>query len=322
MSMMDRSKAGEKRVNRISTTKTKNSDYLPVVSVIVATYCRDSSLKKALLSLVSQTYKSIEIIVVDDNADDERSRRVEEIIKSTEKCSNYRVLYIRNERNKGSAETRNVGIRSATGEYVTFLDDDDVYLPNKIQNQVEHMMQENSDYCITDLDLYDENDRLIEKRNRKYLKQNNQDDLLRYHLMHHMTGTDTIMFKREYLLDIGGFPLINVGDEFYLMHKAIEAGGIFSYLPVCDIKAYVHSETDGLSSGESKIKGENELYEYKQKYFDTLSFQDQQYIVMRHYAVLAFAEMRRKSYGSFMIYALKSFFSSPINCARLYMEKK
>jgi glycosyltransferase involved in cell wall biosynthesis len=316
---MDGSIVSQKKIN--NTSATKMPDYLPVVSVIVATYCRDSSLKKALLSLVSQTFKSIEIIVVDDNADDEWSKRVEDIIKDTEKCSNYRILYIRNETNKGSAETRNVGIRTASGEYITFLDDDDIYLPNKIESQLKYMIEEDSDYCITDLELYNENDRLIEKRNRKYIKQNNQDDLLRYHLMYHLTGTDTIMFKRDFLLSIGGFPPINVGDEFHLMLKAIEAGGIFSYLPVCHIKAYVHTETDGLSSGESKIKGENELYEYKKKYFDKLSFLDQQYIVMRHYAVLAFAEIRRKNYGNFMKYAIKSFFSSPINCARLLIEK-
>lgn len=297
-------------------------DYLPVVSVIVATYRRNSSLKNALLSLVSQTYKSIEIIVVDDNADEEWSKRVEEIIQVVKMICDYRILYIRNEVNKGSAETRNIGIRTAAGEFITFLDDDDIYLPDKIKNQVEHMIEVDSDYCITDLALYDENSRLIEKRNRKYIKQANQADLLRYHLMHHMTGTDTIMFKRDYLLSIGGFPPINVGDEFYLMLKAIEAGGIFSYLPVCDIKAFVHTGISGLSSGESKIKGENELFEYKKKYFDKLCFHDKQYIVMRHYAVLAFAEMRRKSYAKFMKYAIKSFVSSPIDCARLYIEMK
>lgn len=297
-------------------------DYLPVVSVIVATYRRDSTLENALLSLVSQSYKSIEIIVVDDNADDKWSKRVEEIIKVVEKVSDYRILYIRNKINEGSAETRNIGVKSASGEFITFLDDDDLYLPNKIKNQVEHMIEVDADYCITDLDLYDEHNRLIERRNRKYIKQKKPANLLRYHLMHHMTGTDTIMFKRDYLLSIGGFPLINVGDEFYLMQKAIEAGGIFSYLPVCDIKAYVHKEIDGLSSGESKIKGENELFEYKKKYFDKLCFHDKQYIVMRHYAVLAFAEMRRKSYLKFMKYAIKSFISSPIDCARLYIEMK
>lgn len=290
------------------------------VSVIVATYMRDASLKIALKSLIDQTYKDTEIIVVDDNGEElEWNKKVNNIIR--EMSVLHRIMYIKNEINKGSAETRNIGIKAAAGEYITFLDDDDIYLPNKIKNQVEHMIEKKSDYCITDLDLYNEKERLIERRTRKYIKKNNEEDLIRYHLMHHITGTDTLMFKRDYLLSIEGFPAINVGDEFYLMQRAIEAGGTFSYLPVCDVKAYVHTETDGLSSGESKIQGENELYDYKIKYFEKLNFDDRKYIEMRHYAVLAFAEMRRKNYSNFMKYALNSFFSSPIDCCRLFIEK-
>jgi len=306
---------------RLTQTEIKESKKGHLtVSVIIATYKRDVSLEKALISIIEQTYDTVEIIVVDDNAEDSWNKIVSDIVNKINVI--HPVVYIRNETNQGSAETRNIGIRTASGEYITFLDDDDIYLPNKIINQVGHMIEVHSDYCITDLHLYDEKDRLIEKRNRKYIKRNDQEDLLKYHLMHHMTGTDTMMFKRKYLLSIGGFPLINVGDEFHLMQKAIKAGGIFSYLPVCDIKAYVHTETDGLSSGDSKIRGENELYEYKKQFFYKLCFHDRQYIVMRHYAVLAFAEMRRKKYGNFTKYAIKAFFSSPINCAQLFIERK
>jgi len=306
-------------LNEISTNNNLSANQ-PLVSIIVATYRREITLERALLSLLNQTYDPIEIIIVDDNADEIWNKKVDYIISDFKFKSNRQIRDIRNETNKGSAETRNIGIKAASGEYVTFLDDDDIYLPNKIKNQLEYMIERNSDYCITDLWLYDESDRLIEKRNRKYIKQNDQDSLFSYHLMHHLTGTDTMMFKRDYLLRIGGFPPINIGDEFYLMQKAIEAGGKFSHLSQCDIKAYVHTETAGLSSGESKIKGENALYEYKKNYFDELSFQHRKYITMRHYAVLAFAEMRRKNYGKFLKYAVQSFCISPINCVRLLVR--
>ncbi|MGL5255459.1 MAG: glycosyltransferase family 2 protein [Proteocatella sp.] len=289
------------------------------VSVIIATYRRDVSLKRALESLINQTYKSTEIIVVDDNANSEWNKKVENIKNEINLL--HPIVYVKNEINKGSAETRNIGIKAASGAYITFLDDDDIYLPNKIKNQVEHMIENNSEYSITDLDLYDENERLIEKRSRKYIKENNKEHLLRYHLMHHITGTDTLMFKKDYLLSIGGFPPINVGDEFYLMQRAIEAGGTFSYLPLCDVQAYVHTETDGLSSGESKIKGENALYEHKKKYFSQLSNKDIRYIKMRHYAVLAFAEVRRKHYISFIKRALMSMVASPVECIKLLINR-
>jgi hypothetical protein len=202
------------------------------------------------------------------------------------------------------------------------LDDDDRYLPDKIKNQIEYMLGQQADYCITDLNLYDDDEKLIDQRIRNYIKGNSKNELIRYHLMYHITGTDTLMFKREYLLSIGAFSPINVGDEFYLMQKAIEAGGVFSYLPRCDVRAYVHTKTDGLSSGESKIKGENQVYDYKKKYFVQMSKEDIQYIKMRHYAVLAFVEIRRKKAVPFIKNAFFSFRSSPVECGKLFFEKR
>ena len=251
-----------------------------LVSVVMATYRREEALKNALESLVNQTYNNIEIILVDDNANKEWNDKVKMIVDETNKV--YPIIYIKNEINKGSAKTRNIGINKASGEYITFLDDDDLYMPNKIKNQVNHMIEKNSDFSITDLELLNENGRRIETRTREYIKDTSNKSLFKYHLMHHMTGTDTMMFRREYLLSIGGFPGIDVGDEFYLMQRAISGDGKFSYLPVCDIKAYVHSETDGLSSGDSKINGENALYEFKRKYFDKLDKKSIRYIKMRY----------------------------------------
>lgn len=292
-------------------------DKPPIVSIIVATYRRDSTLEKALLSLENQTYKNIEIVVVDDNADDFWNKKVSNIISSIRLKSTKPYIYMKNQSNKGSANTRNIGIKAATGQYVSFLDDDDIYLPNKINSQVEHMIEKKSDFSLTDLNLYNENDKLVEKRNRNYIKEYDKESLLKYHLMYHMTGTDTMMFKKDYLLEIGGFPSIDIGDEFYLQLKAIDAGGKFSYLPECNVKAYVHTETEGLSSGESKVKGENALFEYKKTYFDKLDIQNIRYIKMRHYAVLAFAEVRRKNYLVFLKNAIYSFSSSPLECIRL-----
>lgn len=311
-------------MNVISETHNKedSSSYSsPKVSIIVATYRRKETLKKALQSLTTQTYSNMEVIVIDDNADVEWNTEVEMIVNSIKSSNSYDVIYIKNKDNQGSAETRNIGIRQATGEYVTFLDDDDLYLPNKVKKQVEQMVKEGSDFSLTDLWLYDEKDKLIEKRRRDYIKDFSSDSLTRYHLMYHMTGTDVMMFRKKYLLDIGMFSPINVGDEFYLMQKAIDGKGVFSYLSGCEVKAYVHSETDGLSSGDGKIKGENELFEYKKKYFDVLTKKEQNYIKMRHYAVLAFAELRRDRKIKFLLNSILSFVSSPFQCSNLLFSR-
>jgi hypothetical protein len=201
------------------------------------------------------------------------------------------------------------------------LDDDDVYLPKKIMAQLRTMTADHADYCITDLYLYNEKDKLIDRRVRSYIKQTDTQSLLTYHLKYHLTGTDTMMFRKEYLEKIGGFAPINIGDEFYLMERAINGGGEFCYCTGCEVKAYVHSETDGLSSGDLKIRGENELYAYKKSLWHSLNYSSRRYIKMRHYAVLAFAEIRRKHYGAFLINSVQSFFCAPIACLSLIAER-
>ena len=286
---------------------------MKLVSVIVATYKRDAELKKALESLVKQSYSNLEIVLVDDNANSEWNKKVAEIVGVLRaEYPDVKFKYVVNATNQGSAKTRNIGIEKAEGQYITFLDDDDIYLPDKVKKQVEFMESGEYDYSITDLELFNESDKKIDVRTRTYIKETSVSALMRYHLKYHMTGTDTMMFKTEYLNKIGGFAPIDVGDEFYLMQRAIEGDGKFGYLPCCEIKAYVHTGEGGVSSGDGKIKGENALYEYKKTFFDKLKSKDVRYIKMRHYAVIAYAELRRKKYGKFIWFCMKSFFTSPL----------
>ncbi len=293
-----------------------------LVSVIVATYHREETLRQALLSLAEQTYPRVEILVVDDNADSDWNARVAGIVDDLLlRYPDRRTVYLKNETNLGSAGTRNRGIQAAAGDYVTFLDDDDVYLPQKIENQLAFMQEGELDYSVTDLALYYVDGRLAEKRTRHYIKATDPQSLFGYHLMHHITGTDTMMFRKEYLLRIGGFAPIDVGDEFYLMQRAIEGGGRFGYLAACDVRAIVHTSDEGLSSGEGKIAGEHRLYRHKKTYFKTMSRKDRRYIRMRHYAVLAFAEKRRGCTLAFVKNGVLSVLASPIACAKMLKER-
>lgn len=286
------------------------------VSVVMATYRRDVALQKALTSLVNQTYKNFEVVLVDDNADMQWSRKVLKIVEELK--GQVDIVYIVNKRNLGSAEARNKGIMAASGKYITFLDDDDVYMPEKIEKQLKDFVINNADYGITDLYLYNEDEVLVDKRIRTYIKSIVPDELMRYHLMYHMTGTDTFMFRKEYILDIGGFKGIDVGDEFYLMKDAILRGGRFVYSDHCYVKAYIHTgEDSGLSSGQKKIEGENILFQKKKEYYNYLKKKDIRYVEMRHYAVIAFAEMRRGAWANSAKNVFISFFKSPFGFFKL-----
>lgn len=105
-------------------TKTKNN---PTVSVIIPTYNRAHLIGRAIQSVLNQTYQDFEIIVVDDGSTD----NTDEVVKD---FGDERIGYIRHKGNKGGAAARNTGIRAAKGEYIAFLDDDDEFLPNKIES--------------------------------------------------------------------------------------------------------------------------------------------------------------------------------------------
>lgn len=293
------------------------------VSVIVATYRREQELTRALVSLAEQDFDGFEIILVDDNADPAWNEKVLEVSRDFQiRFPMVPLTYVRNAQNLGSAETRNQGAAVARGEYITFLDDDDVYFSQKISAQYAFMRENELDYSVTDLDLYYDDETLSEHRTRGYLKMTDRDSLLRYHLLHRITGTDTLMLTKAYFKRIGGFPPVNVGDEFYLVERAILGEGAFGYLQRCDVKAYVHRGGGGLSSGEQKIEGEKRIYAYKKRYYHLLDKKSIRYIRMRHHAVLAFAYLRMKRMGRFFTEAVCAFIVSPVAGVRLFRERK
>lgn len=286
-----------------------------LVSIIMPTYKQTELLYKAVESVMKQTYQNIELIIIDDNK--------EEIFKNSnknyfDKLNNSKIVYIQNEQNLGSTATRNKGIFLANGKYITFLDDDDIYVPFKIEKQVVQMEQEDADVSVCNLILKNEKGKIVDKRQRKYLSR--KEPLLVAHLKYHITGTDTMMFKSEFLKSIGGFDEENLGDEFYLMLKALEKKPKFIHINYDGVIALVHSQT-GLSSGDNKIKAEKMLLNFQTKYFDVLKKKDIRYIKMRHNVVLATAHKKNKEFVKCIGYLFKSFFTDMIGFVNIFIGK-
>jgi glycosyltransferase involved in cell wall biosynthesis len=106
-----------------------------LVSVIIATYKRPKHLIRAINSVLTQTYKNIEIIVVDDNNENDEFRKLtEKVLKKL--IDENKIIYIQHQHNKGTADARNTGIKEANGEFICFLDDDDEYFPLKTESQI------------------------------------------------------------------------------------------------------------------------------------------------------------------------------------------
>ena len=100
-----------------------------LVSVIIPTYNRSSFLKEAIQSVLNQSYNNFEIIVIDDGSEDE----TEKVIQS---FNDSRIKYLKREHTGSPAFIRNQGMKIAKGEYIAFLDSDDLWFPHKLKMQI------------------------------------------------------------------------------------------------------------------------------------------------------------------------------------------
>ncbi|WP_413502570.1 glycosyltransferase [Serratia proteamaculans] len=117
-------------------------DNLPKVSVYISTFNRLERLKRAIRSVKEQDYKNIELIVCDDASTDETKSFMESLAESDSD-----IIYLRNEENKGACATRNLGIFKATGKFITGLDDDDEFTPDRIRFLVDSWNDKYSFIC-------------------------------------------------------------------------------------------------------------------------------------------------------------------------------
>lgn len=112
------------------------------ISVIIPVYNSSTYLRKCLDSVVNQTLKDIEIIVINDGSTDDSKNIIEEY---TVKYKN--IIFIDQE-NKGIGKTRNIGIKKATGEYITFVDSDDYIKENMLEEYYKYAKKHNFDLVI------------------------------------------------------------------------------------------------------------------------------------------------------------------------------
>ncbi|WP_217270423.1 glycosyltransferase family 2 protein, partial [Lactobacillus helveticus] len=111
------------------------------VSIIVPVYKAENSIRKCIDSILTQTYREIELILVDDGSPD-RSGQICDKYQSDTRVKVIHTL------NKGVSHARNIGLDHATGDYITFCDSDDFYEPFFIENMVQTALRYNSDITI------------------------------------------------------------------------------------------------------------------------------------------------------------------------------
>lgn len=175
-----------------------NNTYSPQISIIIATYNREAFIAEAIESILNQTYKDWEMIIIDDASED----KTEEIVKKYIN-NDSRIKYFKNEKNLGIAKSRNRGLNLAEGIYIAPLDSDDIWIDkDKLKKQIE-FLDANPDYALLGGGIMH-----IDK-NSNYIKKvlfPVYDSLIRnIILQYNPFAQSTLLFRKNIALELGGY---------------------------------------------------------------------------------------------------------------------
>jgi len=188
---------------------------MPEVSVIIPTYNRCETLKRALQSVLAQTFQDIEVIIVDDGSTDQTSEYCSSLDNPKVTCKRFEI-------NKGGNYARNEGITHSNGELIAFIDDDDYWIPEKLEKQVEMIHKEHVDLCYTAKNIVYKG-----KKSKKYsLIKPRYKDLHKAIMYDNFIGsTSSIVIPKAVLENVGGFdPDLPALQDYDLYIRVIQKG--------------------------------------------------------------------------------------------------
>lgn len=274
-----------------------------LVSVVIPTYKRSDTLSRAIDSVLAQTYKNIEIIVVDDNVQGtSESDTVKKILEQYN--DNKNVIYISQEKHINGAVARNKGIEAANGELVAFLDDDDEWLPEKIERQVALLEKNPNIGGISCLYDYFKNGRKI-RSCREYNGENLQFKVL---VRQVAIYTSTFIGRKSIIEKFGGF------DPKLIRHQDLQFFTEFlnyaEIVPINDYLVKLHIDSDiNRPNTEKLIKVKQDFFDSIKVTFDKYDNKSKKRIKAAHCFEIAFSAIKQKKF----ITAIKFIFKTGLS---------
>lgn len=219
-------------------------NFKSLVSVIIPTYNRANVIEDSINSVLDQTYKDIEIIVVDDNSNDNT-------IKVLEKYKD-KIKVIKHERNLGGGAARNTGIRNSNGTYIAFLDSDDVWEKNKLENQIE-IMKKNPDISVCFCNYI-----MVNKVNEEIVGRHNintkGDVTTKLFFNNYIGTTSALIVKKSSLIEVNGFDETLRSCQDWDLYFKLASKNKFYFCSEFLLKQYYHSERIS-TNYDNKIQG-------------------------------------------------------------------
>lgn len=201
-----------------------NFSHIPEISVILPTFNREKTLRRAVQSVIEQTFTDWELVVVDDGSSDNTFQLITEFMKK-----NPGIRYMKHT-NRKAALSRNAGIQASFGRYITFLDSDDFYLPEHLESRFSHFETHpetdllSGGFCGDDdvyvTDCYNP-DRKI-------------------HIQECILGA-TLFGKRNLFFSLGGFGNLDYAEDTDFWKRASER---FFVKKLLEPKTYIYQQSD------------------------------------------------------------------------------
>lgn len=277
-----------------------------LVSVVIPNYNYAKYVREAVGSVLAQTYSPLEVIVVDDGSTDESESVLAEFGDA---------IKLVRQKNQGVSAARNNGIAESSGEYVAFLDADDVWMPEKIARQIE-LFENDSALGLTHVGVEDiDAEGNVLATNLDGLSGEVAADLLLLERAVILGGGSGLMVRRDLLAEIGGFDTrLSTSADWDLFYQSARRRPV-GFLPEVLLKYRVH----GANMHGNIPRMEREMLLGFEKAFATDTDVDRRHAYGNLHRVLAGSYFRQRNYTQFAIHSIRSIWCRPRNI-RYFVE--
>ena len=232
----------------------KNQINKDLISIIIPYYKKREYISETINSVLNQSYRKFEILIIydDDNLSD--LNYLEKLFQSEEK-----IRIIKNSQTIGAGLSRNKGIQNSKGEYIAFIDADDIWKKYKLENQINFMKKKKIKISHTTYEIIDKNDRVLGERvSRNFEK---VDDLIKSCDI----GLSTVILKKEIINDETKFPNLKTKEDFVLWLKILQRNISINSLNE-NLTSWRKLENSLSSSITQKLKDAFKVYNHYMKF--------------------------------------------------------
>ena len=226
----------------------------PIVSIVMPAYKVAPYIGETLESVLAQTFTDYEVIVVNDGSPD--SEELERVLEPFRDC----IHYIRQE-NHGAGAARNAGLRASRGEFIAFLDADDLWLPNYLDEQLKFIQSDDYDLVYSDALLFGDSP----ISGRTYMQTSPSNGQVNFKsLVHYECNliTSGVLARRQPILEVGLFDeQIRNGQDFDLWLRLVRDGAHLAYQRKVLLRYRCHDDSLSSTDPVDKILRQLRLFE-------------------------------------------------------------